>query len=127
MFRIACSTARGTAVRSIIRLLLVTALVSGAFENHASAESISFNVTFGPTTSPFDTTYVLGGFDPSLDTLNAWSVRPTTTAVRGASLGRAYVVSHANPSSFRSKIQKNATGGLQIRSSARQTSPKRTS
>jgi hypothetical protein len=58
------------AVRSIIRVLLMTAVVGGAFENHASAESISFKVTFGPTASPFDTTYVFDGFDPSLGTLN---------------------------------------------------------
>jgi hypothetical protein len=48
----------------------MTALVVGAFESYALADSVSFKVTFGPTTSPFDMTYVFDGFDPSLGTLN---------------------------------------------------------
>jgi hypothetical protein len=70
MFRVVSSGAKGTAVRSIMRVLFVTAVVGGALEQHASADSVSFRATFGPTASPVNMTYVFDGFDPSLGTLN---------------------------------------------------------
>jgi hypothetical protein len=77
---------KGMAVKSIIRVLLMTAVVGGAFENHALADSISFKVTFGPTTSPFDMTYVFEGFDSRLGTLNDVEVSADETVTLSGSI-----------------------------------------
>src|SRR5262245_52901224 len=58
------------AARSIIRVLLMTVVVGIAFQKHASADTISFTASFGPTASPFDNTYTFAGFDPAIGSLN---------------------------------------------------------
>jgi len=62
------------AARSIIRVLLMTAIVGVAFQKHASADTISYTASFGPTASPFNMTYTFAGFDPTLGTLNSVSL-----------------------------------------------------
>lgn len=70
MVKVVCSVATSMVARSMIRVLLITAVVGGAFPKHASADTISFTASFGPTASPFDMAYVFAGFDPTLGTLN---------------------------------------------------------
>jgi hypothetical protein len=55
--------------KNIIRILLTVAIVAVAFQTNASAETITFTGSFGPTASPFDMTYTFAGFDPTLGTL----------------------------------------------------------
>jgi len=85
MFRFGSWTTSGIS-RRIIRLLIVTALLSVAFEQHASAESITFSVTVAPTTSPFDMTYIFAGFDSSLGTLNDVSLHANETVTLSGSI-----------------------------------------
>jgi hypothetical protein len=60
----------GMAAKSIIRVLLMIAVVGVAFQKHASADALTFTTSFGPTASPFDVTYIFSGFDPTLGSLN---------------------------------------------------------
>jgi hypothetical protein len=71
MFRDVCSA---IAARRLIRVLLMAAMAGVAFQEQASADTISFTASVAPAASPIDRTYVFAGFDPAFGTLTRVSL-----------------------------------------------------